>query len=94
MVTNMPNMGWEMRPSHSAMAMPRAVRDALVGGCNFTRPAAIEVECAEQFLGLIDGAEMVKFCKDGSDATSQAQFGWHADVDIYHGRSSPPAAVR
>src|SRR3954451_24397682 len=49
-----------------------AVRDALTGGCNFTRPAAVEVACAEQFLRLITGAEMVKFCKDGSDATSGA----------------------
>ena len=32
----------------------------------------IEVECAEQFLAMIRGAEMVKFCKDGSDATSGA----------------------
>ena len=29
-------------------------------------------ECAEEFLGLVTGAEMVKFCKDGSDATSGA----------------------
>ncbi|MBB3237640.1 glutamate-1-semialdehyde 2,1-aminomutase [Phyllobacterium endophyticum] len=41
-------------------------------GCNFTRPASIEVECAETFLATIPGAEMVKFCKDGSDATSGA----------------------
>ena len=49
-----------------------AVRAELRNGCNFTRPASIEVACAEQFLSLIDGAEMVKFCKDGSDATSAA----------------------
>jgi glutamate-1-semialdehyde 2,1-aminomutase len=49
-----------------------AVRAELQNGCNFTRPASIEVACAEQFLSLIDGAEMVKFCKDGSDATSAA----------------------
>jgi len=56
-------------------AYPRvidAVRRELVNGCNFTRPAAIEVACAEQFLSLIDGQDMVKFCKDGSDATSAA----------------------
>ena len=50
----------------------RPLRAELTRGCNFTRPAAIEVACAEQFLSLIDGAEMVKFCKDGSDATSGA----------------------
>jgi glutamate-1-semialdehyde 2,1-aminomutase len=49
-----------------------AVRRELSNGCNFTRPAPIEVEAAEQFLDLIDGAEMVKFCKDGSDATTAA----------------------
>jgi glutamate-1-semialdehyde 2,1-aminomutase len=41
-------------------------------GINFTRPAFIEVECAEKFLSLIEGAEMVKFAKNGSDATSAA----------------------
>lgn len=41
-------------------------------GINFTRPASIEVECAEKFLSLIEGAEMVKFAKNGSDATSAA----------------------
>jgi glutamate-1-semialdehyde 2,1-aminomutase len=41
-------------------------------GCNFTRPSPLEVECAEAFLSLIEGAEMVKFCKNGSDATSAA----------------------
>lgn len=49
-----------------------AVREQLALGCNFTRPAAIEVACAERFLELVTGAEMVKFCKDGSDATSAA----------------------
>ena len=49
-----------------------AVRRALDFGCNFSRPAPIEVECAELFLSLIDGADMVKFCKDGSSATTGA----------------------
>lgn len=49
-----------------------AVRRELPLGCNFTRASPIEVACAEQFLKLIDTAEMVKFCKDGSDATSGA----------------------
>jgi glutamate-1-semialdehyde 2,1-aminomutase len=49
-----------------------AAREALADGCNFSRPTPVEVECAEQFLDLIKGAEMVKFCKDGSDATSGA----------------------
>ena len=36
------------------------------------RPAAIEVECAEHLLSLIDSGEMVKFAKNGSDATTAA----------------------
>ena len=57
---------------HAYAPVVDAVRAELQRGCNFTRPSSIEVECAEQFLSLIDGAEMVKFCKDGSDATSAA----------------------
>jgi glutamate-1-semialdehyde 2,1-aminomutase len=41
-------------------------------GSNFTRPATIEVQCAEQLASLIDSAEMIKFAKNGSDATSAA----------------------
>ncbi len=41
-------------------------------GANFGRPAAIEAECAEYFLDLIEGMDMVKFAKNGSDATSAA----------------------
>jgi glutamate-1-semialdehyde 2,1-aminomutase len=57
---------------HAYPSVIRAVETELARGCNFTRPSPIEVECAEQFLTMIDGAEMVKFCKDGSDATSGA----------------------
>lgn len=41
-------------------------------GGNFTRPSPIEVDCAEEMLSIIDGAEMVKFGKNGSDVTSAA----------------------
>lgn len=41
-------------------------------GDNYTRPATIEADCAEELLRLIEGAEMVKFAKNGSDATSAA----------------------
>jgi glutamate-1-semialdehyde 2,1-aminomutase len=57
---------------HAFAPVVQAVRQELARGSNFTRPSPIEVACAEQFLTLIDGAEMVKFCKDGSDATSGA----------------------
>ena len=46
---------------------PRRWRGALLPAA-----ATIEIECAEQFLQLVPTAEMVKFCKDGSDATSGA----------------------
>ncbi len=41
-------------------------------GENYTRPALIELECAEKLAGLIDSAEMVKFAKNGSDVTTAA----------------------
>jgi glutamate-1-semialdehyde 2,1-aminomutase len=41
-------------------------------GWNFNRPAPIEVECAEKLASLVDSAEMVKFAKNGSDATTAA----------------------
>lgn len=41
-------------------------------GENFTRPGIIELACAEQFLECVKTAEMVKFCKNGSDATTAA----------------------
>jgi glutamate-1-semialdehyde 2,1-aminomutase len=41
-------------------------------GINFTRPAMIEVDLAEALLEIIDGADMVKFAKNGSDVTTAA----------------------
>src|SRR5271165_6698783 len=41
-------------------------------GINFTRPAKIEVDLAEAMLEVIDGANMVKFAKNGSDVTTAA----------------------
>jgi glutamate-1-semialdehyde 2,1-aminomutase len=49
-------------------AAARAMRD----GSNFVRPARVEVELAERLLSLLPNAEMVKFGKNGSDATSAA----------------------
>ena len=57
---------------HAYPSVVAAVQKELTNGCNFTRANPVEVACAEQFLSMIDGAEMVKFCKDGSDATSGA----------------------
>jgi glutamate-1-semialdehyde 2,1-aminomutase len=57
---------------HAYPKVVEAVRAALELGTNFTRPAPQELVCAEAFLSLIDGADMVKFTKDGSTATSAA----------------------
>lgn len=57
---------------HAFAPVVEAAMRQLSNGTNFTRPAPIEVECAEQLLELVPTAEMVKFCKDGSDAVDGA----------------------
>jgi glutamate-1-semialdehyde 2,1-aminomutase len=57
---------------HAFSAVIEAAQRELALGSNFTRPAPIEVEAAEQFLKMVPAADMVKFCKDGSDATTAA----------------------
>ena len=57
---------------HAFPTVVDAAMRELSRGSNFTRPSPIEVACADQFLALIGGAEMVKFSKDGSDVTSGA----------------------
>ena len=57
---------------HAYPSVVQAAQQTMQYGVNFSRPAPIEVECAKQLLGMIDGAEMVKFCKDGSAATTAA----------------------
>nr|WP_281167696.1 glutamate-1-semialdehyde 2,1-aminomutase [Actinomycetospora chiangmaiensis] len=49
-----------------------AVRDVLGRGVSFTRPSTLEVAAAEDFLATVPGADMVKFAKNGSDATTAA----------------------
>jgi glutamate-1-semialdehyde 2,1-aminomutase len=57
---------------HAYQPVINAAARQLPLGTNFGRPAPIEVECAERFLELVPSAEMVKFCKDGSDAMDGA----------------------
>jgi glutamate-1-semialdehyde 2,1-aminomutase len=57
---------------HAYKHVVEAVSKQLQLGSNFVRPASIEVACAEELLSLIDGGEMVKFAKNGSDVTSAA----------------------
>jgi glutamate-1-semialdehyde 2,1-aminomutase len=57
---------------HAYPRVVEAVRKDLGNGSNFTRPSAREVEAAELFLRCVPTAEMVKFSKNGSDATTAA----------------------
>jgi len=57
---------------HAYEPVLAAVRRQLEMGSNFVRPATIELECAETLCQMIPGAEMVKFGKNGSDATTAA----------------------
>jgi glutamate-1-semialdehyde 2,1-aminomutase len=57
---------------HAYPPVVQAVQAELTRGCNFGRPSPIELDCAEQLLGMIDGAEMCKFAKDGSSVTTAA----------------------
>ena len=57
---------------HAFPPVVDAVRTQLEYGTNFVRPSALELEAAESFLGLVAGAEMVKFTKDSSTANTAA----------------------
>ena len=57
---------------HAYEPVVEAAYQQMMLGSNFTRPASIELECAEKLLSMIDGAEMVKFAKNGSDVTTAA----------------------
>ncbi|WP_285657277.1 glutamate-1-semialdehyde 2,1-aminomutase [Actinomycetospora sp. NBRC 106375] len=57
---------------HAYEPVNAAVRAALDDGISFSRPHRLELQAAEDFLGLVSGADMVKFAKNGSDATTAA----------------------
>ncbi|EFH30919.1 glutamate-1-semialdehyde 2,1-aminomutase, partial [Streptomyces pristinaespiralis ATCC 25486] len=57
---------------HAHPRVIEAVRRELDRGSNFVRPSIVEVEAAERFLATVPTAEMVKFAKNGSDATTAA----------------------
>ena len=57
---------------HAFPSVTEAVAKELENGSNFSRPSPLEVECAELFLECVTNAEMVKFAKNGSDATTAA----------------------
>ena len=57
---------------HGYQPVVAAAAGAAAGGMNFSRPSIWELRAAEIFLAQVPGAEMVKFAKNGSDATTAA----------------------
>jgi glutamate-1-semialdehyde 2,1-aminomutase len=57
---------------HGYRPVVDAVCSAIAEGVNFSRPTMLELAAAEDFLGLVPGADMVKFAKNGSDVTTAA----------------------
>jgi glutamate-1-semialdehyde 2,1-aminomutase len=57
---------------HAYIPVVKAAFGQMCLGTNFVRPSPLESECAEILMDLIPGAEMVKFGKNGSDATNAA----------------------
>jgi glutamate-1-semialdehyde 2,1-aminomutase len=56
---------------HAHPEVNAAVTRAIDDGVNFIRPSVLEAEAAERFLAAL-GGDMVKFCKNGSVATTAA----------------------
>jgi glutamate-1-semialdehyde 2,1-aminomutase len=57
---------------HGVESIVDAAHRASQAGTNFVRPHEIELKAAEAMLGMIPGADMIKFAKHGSDATTAA----------------------
>lgn len=57
---------------HGYAPVVQAAARAMADGLSFSRPTTLEVAASEDFLELVPGAEMVKFAKNGSDATTAA----------------------
>ncbi len=67
--------GMGLRSVTLGYANERVNRAALRGmemGLNLTRASTIELEAAERLVDLVDGADMVKFAKNGSNVTTAA----------------------
>ena len=57
---------------HANDRVTQAASRAMEQGTCFSRPHVVELEAAEALLALVPGAEMVRFGKHGSDATTAA----------------------
>ncbi len=75
METSSSSTAWacaRLRLGHAYDPVVEAAYKQMQLGTNFRRPAKIEVDLAEAMLEVIDGADMVKFAKNGSDVTTAA----------------------
>ncbi|MGY0498742.1 glutamate-1-semialdehyde 2,1-aminomutase [Nocardia sp. FBN12] len=57
---------------HAYTPVLDAVSGTIADGVSFSRPTELELRAAQDFLSLVPGADMVKFAKNGSDATTAA----------------------
>ncbi|GAA2062448.1 glutamate-1-semialdehyde 2,1-aminomutase [Williamsia deligens] len=57
---------------HGHRGVVDAVTRTIADGVNFSRPTVLEAQAVEDFLTLVPTADMVKFAKNGSDATTAA----------------------
>lgn len=57
---------------HAYEPVLAAVREQLELGAGFQRPAALELDLAEEFLALTPGMDRIKFAKNGSNVTTAA----------------------
>ena len=57
---------------HAYDSVVEAAHRQMLLGNNYSRPAPVEVACAEKLLSFIPAAEQVKFAKDGSTVTTAA----------------------
>lgn len=57
---------------HGNKRVAKAAYEASLKGVNFLRPSPIELRLAEEMLSLLPHGDMIKFGKNGSDATSAA----------------------
>jgi len=92
---------------HAHPAVTRAVRRQLHAGTVFSLPHPLEIEVAERIIAHVPCAEMVRFAKNGSDATTGAVrlaravtgrsivacCGYHGWNDWYIGTTSRRAGV-
>jgi glutamate-1-semialdehyde 2,1-aminomutase len=57
---------------HGNKRVAEAAYKASLNGTNFLRPSVLELELAEEMLSLLPHGDMIKFGKNGSDATTAA----------------------